>query len=332
MKTEFDDLLGCINLFDEIYKTKKDLQNVFFDLQILQEKKFEVSLGIAISNIRDEMLSKIDILEVAMEKTNEVANTTIFLQKIKLNPLYSYKKVKSYYFQHYSIPVEIKDYLNKSKNIVDNIIKDNTVDAYNLGGNLGLKIFDIPIEFKMLSEGTKKYLKTNANDLAGNFAKQLSTGVRYEIYEGIKNNETIKDIRNRIINVWDNVIEVRVPPKVINEEIVSSGYTYRIDNNVWITTVARTETTEAFTNGKLESFSQIGVVDYVEYVTAEDEATCDECLGMGGMVYPLEQSFGVIPIHGRCRCSFIPLLANGMDYNTAKDLALENIYEIYEIG
>lgn len=91
--------------------------------------------------------------------------------------------------------------------------------------------------------------------------------------------------------------------------------------------VARTETAYAFTQGRLESYKQTGIVSYVEFFTAEDELTCPECSTLNGVYYKLEDADGVIPVHPHCKCTFLPVL-NG-DYSEMKDIAESNLLAVY---
>ena len=81
--------------------------------------------------------------------------------------------------------------------------------------------------------------------------------------------------------------------------------------------LARTEIIRAHADGTLMEFKRQGqnfVVPQVEFTTAGDVRVCRRCLriatqdrhGLGKGVFPVDASFGVIPVHPRCRCSWLP--------------------------
>lgn len=76
--------------------------------------------------------------------------------------------------------------------------------------------------------------------------------------------------------------------------------------------IARTETTRAYSLGSIAAFQVSGVVDRVEWLTAEDEKTCPECARLDGQITSLGKSFdgGVYfpPAHPNCRCAILPVL------------------------
>ena len=76
--------------------------------------------------------------------------------------------------------------------------------------------------------------------------------------------------------------------------------------------IARTETTRAYSLGSIAAFQVSGVVDRLEWLTAQDEKTCPECAALDGQVAAMGQSFdgGVMfpPAHPNCRCAILPVL------------------------
>jgi len=88
--------------------------------------------------------------------------------------------------------------------------------------------------------------------------------------------------------------------------------------------LARTEIINAHAEATLNRFEQFGVLEvvpYAEFSTAGDNKVCARCLaleaqdnGKGPGVFTIEQARGIIPVHPRCRCVWIPvtssLLAN----------------------
>lgn len=74
-------------------------------------------------------------------------------------------------------------------------------------------------------------------------------------------------------------------------------------------TVARTEIIRAHAEGQLDAMERLGVDEVgveVEFATADDSAVCAECASMAGDIYSIEDAHGLIPVHPRCRCAFMP--------------------------
>ncbi len=76
--------------------------------------------------------------------------------------------------------------------------------------------------------------------------------------------------------------------------------------------IARTETTRAYSLGSIAAFQVSGVVDRLEWLTAQDEKTCPECSALDGRVTDMGKAFdgGVMfpPAHPNCRCALLPVL------------------------
>jgi len=70
------------------------------------------------------------------------------------------------------------------------------------------------------------------------------------------------------------------------------------------TMMARTEVMKAVNTGVKDRYKQAGV-EKVEWLTAIDDNTCDECEGNSGNVYPIEDT-PACPAHPNCRCTLIP--------------------------
>ena len=94
--------------------------------------------------------------------------------------------------------------------------------------------------------------------------------------------------------------------------------------------IARTETIWAFNEGAVLAYKQTGVVNQVQWLTAEDERVCEWCDPMDGRIQTLGQNFfqlgdsfegrdgGILrfqmeavehpPLHPQCRCSLAPIV------------------------
>jgi len=77
--------------------------------------------------------------------------------------------------------------------------------------------------------------------------------------------------------------------------------------------LARTEVIRAHAEGSLDSYTRLGITEvgaFVEWSTAEDERVCEQCEGMSGEVYSVEDAHGLIPLHPNCRCAWLPVIAS----------------------
>lgn len=74
--------------------------------------------------------------------------------------------------------------------------------------------------------------------------------------------------------------------------------------------IAKSEVIRAHAEGQLDSFEKLGVKELglrAEFSTALDSRVCPQCAALEGQVYPIEEARGLIPLHPRCRCSWIPV-------------------------
>lgn len=73
--------------------------------------------------------------------------------------------------------------------------------------------------------------------------------------------------------------------------------------------IARTETIRAFNEAALQEYKNwgaVGVSAIVEFQTAGDSRVCPTCASMQGRIYSLDEASGIIPVHPRCRCCWLP--------------------------
>lgn len=78
-------------------------------------------------------------------------------------------------------------------------------------------------------------------------------------------------------------------------------------------TLAETSIVAAHATGTLDALEQGGIrqvtpaVEYVRFTTAGDARVCQRCRELEGRIYPIAEARGVIPVHGRCRCTWLPV-------------------------
>lgn len=73
-------------------------------------------------------------------------------------------------------------------------------------------------------------------------------------------------------------------------------------------TIARTETIKAAVGAYEKQLEESGLVEEVEWVTADDDRVCDECQSLDGQRFPIGQGPRPGSIHPRCRCSIVAVL------------------------
>lgn len=75
------------------------------------------------------------------------------------------------------------------------------------------------------------------------------------------------------------------------------------------TTMARTEVINAHSEATLNRFEENDVDEVsvkAEFLTAGDTRVCPQCEALEGNVYTVDEARGLIPVHPRCRCTWLP--------------------------
>ena len=96
----------------------------------------------------------------------------------------------------------------------------------------------------------------------------------------------------------------RTIARIMNERIASLTRT-RAE------TIARTEIIYAHAEGQLDAFQRLGVKEVgikAEWTTAGDDRVCPLCEDREGQIYTIEEARGLIPLHPRCRCTWLPVV------------------------
>lgn len=130
--------------------------------------------------------------------------------------------------------------------------------------------------------------------------KETIAELKKTLREGLAEGESIPNLRKRVNKVFD-----------FSERYRSVR-------------IARSETIRASNFGAEEAYTQSGVVEGKEWLTAFDERTCPECENMNGKKAGLGKSFDTTgldvnldytdgkmpypPIHCNCRCTIVPIL------------------------
>lgn len=92
------------------------------------------------------------------------------------------------------------------------------------------------------------------------------------------------------------------------EQIIAHGVTASKSR---ATTIARSETAAAFSQGSLAAWRESGVVDRKEWLATGD--SCEICQSLAGKVVGIDDDFAdgidAPPMHPRCVCAVSPVLA-----------------------
>ena len=81
--------------------------------------------------------------------------------------------------------------------------------------------------------------------------------------------------------------------------------------------IARTEIMRAFNEASLtemENWGVEGVSALAEFKTAGDDRVCEICQPLEGKIYTIKEARGVLPKHTRCRCIWLPWVAELQKY------------------
>lgn len=135
-----------------------------------------------------------------------------------------------------------------------------------------------------ISEHARKWLDERSSWLVKGVNGETRDAIAAQLVEGFEAGEGIPDLSKRVKGVFSDCNRRR--SKVI----------------------ARTEVIAASNEGALVGYKDSGVVEKVEFFTALDERTCEECMGLHGNQYALDNASGMIPVHPQCRCTWLPIV------------------------
>lgn len=86
--------------------------------------------------------------------------------------------------------------------------------------------------------------------------------------------------------------------------------------------IAQTEMARAYAEGQLDGFDaakQESVKLFAEWSTAGDDRVCPKCQPMDGKILKIEEARGLIPLHPRCRCAWIPITPYDIEAKRARN-------------
>lgn len=73
--------------------------------------------------------------------------------------------------------------------------------------------------------------------------------------------------------------------------------------------IAATETTRVFAEGNREAWESTGLVEEMEWATAEDDLVCEICGPLNGTLIGIGDIDALPPAHPSCRCRIQPVLS-----------------------
>jgi len=134
---------------------------------------------------------------------------------------------------------------------------------------------------KQLDPYALEWIKLRSLTLAKSINKTTLEALRNELSLGFEAGESIPQLTKRIEGYFIENAKSRAE------------------------TISRTEVIASANEGALHRFETEGV-DKSEFLAAPD--ACEQCLPYNGKIYPTKESHGIIPIHPRCRCVWLPYL------------------------
>ena len=133
---------------------------------------------------------------------------------------------------------------------------------------------------KQLDPYALDWIKFRSLTLARSINKTTIEALRNELSLGFETGESIQQLTKRIEGYFIDKAKFRAE------------------------TISRTEVITASSEGSLHRYELSGI-DKSEFYPAPD--ACEECLSLAGE-YPTKESHGMIPVHPRCKCGWLPVI------------------------
>lgn len=172
------------------------------------------------------------------------------------------------------------------------MLTDSTYDLFiqemKEEGQNHLDDLDLHAAFDVDNPRIQKWLTEYCPKLSKNLEEVNIEDLKRVLREGIGEGEGIPDLARRVNELFESYDRVRAEM------------------------IARTETIRASNQSALEAYEQSGVVEQKIWLVAEDERTCEICIGYGNQdPIGLNESYGTTdyetiyapPAHPRCRCA-----------------------------
>lgn len=139
---------------------------------------------------------------------------------------------------------------------------------------------------QVLSQAALKWLKTRIGWAADQIGEETATRLAQILADGYEQGLSIPQIADAIKSEFTFFSDIRAER------------------------IARTEIMQASAQGTIEGYKELGedVISKVQFYTALDERTCDDCNSLHNEIFSLDDSVGVITVHVNCRCVWLPVI------------------------
>ena len=144
--------------------------------------------------------------------------------------------------------------------------------------------------------------KTKIEEVAGKFTPTQVTALKGVLDEGFTKGQGIREMAHNI--------DTKVKPKDLLK--MEAGKIVKDTAGVSVLqrskefrsiSIARTEVTRLANEGAVAEYKKAGV-ERVVWVASWGPRTCDECAGLDGQVFPID-NYPTLPVHTNCRCAVV---------------------------
>jgi len=176
---------------------------------------------------------------------------------------------------------KIKGYKKRKKTITEKVIRLFKIDIADT-----VEYANSP----QFAADAQSYIQNNydeflsgAKEISKNINSETSSLIYNQLYEGIEKLESMDDLAVRVGNVYDGCSQSRA------------------------LMIARTETLRSFNTSTIDSY-KVAKIKKAQILIANDERTCEICLGLSGLIMPVDEARSCLPVHPRCRCTWIVVI------------------------
>ncbi len=186
--------------------------------------------------------------------------------------------------------------------IYDPLVKSVVVEQ----GQKAARLVNAKGNFDLTTQSVQEYLKKRAYKFSSEVNAETNVKLAAALSEGVAAGESIPLLKDRVSELFDGMED------------------YRAER------IARSEVVRGSNFAANEAYDQSGVVETLEWLTAEDERLCEFCVEMEGQTINLGDTFfdkgdslegkngGTFdfgyediefpPLHANCRCTIVPVI------------------------
>lgn len=195
------------------------------------------------------------------------------------------------------------------------IVKPMILNIINESRKTAYKLARMEMTLDLLNPAAVELAETICAEMVREVTDNTKAGLRWIIREGVKEGKSIpkiaREIRPKVglteyqmkvvANFEERLLIDR--PELSRKQIDRRVRTYeKRMHRRRATTIARTETDRAVSEGALIAYEDAGV--NVKWLTVANP--CDICEPNSGNEYRIEEAHGLLPFHPNCRCSWTP--------------------------